>query len=174
MSSIHQRLKAAVLAIAVVGTIPDSGAAQPAVVSSLPPIPELYPSRDRAVLAAFADIASAAPYEWSGVIVERDGRYGFTLPVTSGRKYDVSIVTSIPKSFRIVALYHTHPCGAHTDRFSHTDVQLAVREKLPLYIRACRGRVYLFDPQEMTNDDRRRLRGMHGPFAGKELREGNP
>jgi hypothetical protein len=136
----------------------------------LPPAVELHASRDHAAVAVLASIEQG-PHEWAGVIVEREGRYAFTVPVTSGRKYSVSYVPAIPASFRIVALYHTHPCGVGDDRFSRIDVLTAVRSKLPSYIRTCRGRIYVLDPARLTNDDRRRLRNVpDGVFAGDEVR----
>lgn len=166
MATLHKSRNLAVVGLCCcIGVVEGAGPN-----AMLAPSVELHASRDRAAVAVLASIEQG-PHEWGGVIVEHGGRYGFTVPVTSGSKVSVSYVAALPPSFRIVAIYHTHPCGAGGDRFSRIDVLTAVRSKMPSYIRTCGGRIYVFDPSRLTNDDRRRLRDVHGGlFAGVEVR----
>jgi uncharacterized protein DUF4329 len=165
MNCLSRSASAASLALGLLGAGNPSGS-----ITRLSSSFEVYASEQQAAIAALTH-APDTPHEWAGVIVERNARYAYTLPVTSGERDRVSYVAVLPRAFRIVALYHTHPCRADSDRFSRGDVHTAVKERLPSYIRACGARIYWFDPKWLTNDDRRRLHDLHGGvFAGKEVR----
>jgi Domain of unknown function (DUF4329) len=171
-------LMAAVTVTALVLSLcPKTATANPprAIVSALPSNPSLYSTPDNAARAALTRITPKTLHEWGGVIVERGGHYSFTTPVTSGHESRLRYITAIPKSFRIVAMYHTHPCKPQGEYFSHVDAQNAMKLKLPSYVRSCVGQIYLLDPATFTTDDRRRLRNPHGGlFAGERVREPTP
>jgi hypothetical protein len=54
--------------------------------------------------------------------------------VTNNEKYSVSFKASLPAGTKKVALYHTHPKGKHSERFSSDDVETARAFSLPSFI----------------------------------------
>lgn len=94
-----------------------------------------YSSADEAAKAAeAAAMPLSRVYEFGGVIVERNGRFFYTTPTTSGRTGEVKIRALIPVGARLAGLYHTHPGDSCGEFFSTEDVSTAMQMKLPSYI----------------------------------------
>lgn len=90
-------------------------------------------------------------HEYGGVILESEGRYYFTEPVTNGRTGKIRFTAMVPSTHRIAAVYHTHPDeGEDTLKFSSDDVAQARSLGLRSYIGALRdGSIRVFDPATM-------------------------
>jgi len=100
----------------------------------------------------------SSDYEYGGVIVEGNGHYSFSIPNTDNEVAKVLIDTHInPETgYKVVALYHTHPCNPdYIQRyFSLPDTATAIYQSVESYIiDMCTNTVYLFDPSQDIPDD---------------------
>ena len=105
------------------------------------------------VTARFADV------EYGGVVVERGGRYFYTMPVTAHRGTELAFRILIPKDAHVVGMYHTHPRGriylGDVDAlayFSSNDIAIARSLGVVSYIaEECDHTVRMFDPSAAQN-----------------------
>jgi hypothetical protein len=88
--------------------------------------------------------------EFGGLILELEGRYCYTTPVTSYQFHEVRFHAEVPASARIAALFHTHLRHDGARWFSEADIATAVRFGVRSYIGIVdRGEVRVFDPARM-------------------------
>jgi Domain of unknown function (DUF4329) len=99
-----------------------------------------YPTLDAAALAAESACESMSWHsgnEFGGVLLERDGRYVYSIAQTSGLASHLDIRASFTSEYKLVGLYHTHPQGFDgevTRWFSVEDVRVATTLRVPSYI----------------------------------------
>lgn len=121
----------------------------------------LYKTLAAATLAAMHMAASFTihdpqHHEWAGVIVEQDGKYGYTIP-QRGEEDQFSITVRLLPSQKLAAIYHTHPDDTSdpdaTDMFSPQDIAIARQLNLPsfIWVQAAQH-VREFIPGEPVND----------------------
>lgn len=105
--------------------------------------------------AAVAGLRAAMPlsrvHEYGGAVLERAGRYYATEPVTNRRIANIEFTVVVPESYRIAAIYHTHPDGSdESDTFSPNDVRQAKTLNVVSYIGVMADRtIRLYDPNTM-------------------------
>jgi hypothetical protein len=104
--------------------------------------------------AARAALAVAMPLtrraEYGGAIFEIEGRYCYTVPVTSGHSHEVRFHAEGPAGARLAGVYHTHRRHDAAAWFSQADIETAKRLGVPSYIGVVsRREVRLFDPTRM-------------------------
>jgi hypothetical protein len=125
-------------------------AAAPAMASPASLLTEVVPYEtlnDAAKAAEAVAMPLSKVYEYGGVLVERNGKFFFTDPVTSGRVGEIKVRALIPAGSHLAALYHTHPGNGCGRLFSREDVETATGMRLPSYIGAVAdGSVRLFAP----------------------------
>jgi hypothetical protein len=125
--------------------------------------------------AALAAEAAAMPlsdhFEYGGVLIERAGRYYYTLPVTSGSNKELALRFSLPGDVKLAASFHTHPKYGDCDNyFSPTDVDAATRMRLPSYIGALiDGSIHRFVPGRTRTVSRAASMGCVGGSAGESV-----
>jgi hypothetical protein len=98
-----------------------------------------YDSQDEAAKAALTEIFttnSETSNEFAGVIVQMNGKYFYTCPVSSGETSSFSVRAAIPHNGKIVAIFHNHPGHEYSqlEYFSPNDVQVAKEMNLTSYI----------------------------------------
>jgi hypothetical protein len=99
-----------------------------------------FDTLDQAALAAEHACESMSFHsgnEFGGVLLERDGRYVYSLAQTSGMPSHFELRASFTSEYKLVGLYHTHPQGFDgevTRWFSVEDVRVANTLKVPSYI----------------------------------------
>jgi proteasome lid subunit RPN8/RPN11 len=105
-------------------------------VSTLPVQPQAFDTLDDAAKAAEAvAMPLSASFEYGGVILEHDGRYYFTQPVTSHERTHLTSAAAIPNGYHLAALFHSHPGSDGVGAFfSTTDVSTAEALHVPSYI----------------------------------------
>jgi hypothetical protein len=97
-----------------------------------------YLTMDAAGLAAEAacePISWHSGYEFGGLILEKDGKFYYTPAQTSKIKNHTDLRVSFTSDYHFVAIYHTHPGHAETDRwFSDVDTRAATVHRVASYI----------------------------------------
>lgn len=89
--------------------------------------------------------------EFMGSILQRDGRYVFT--VTAGAQGEDTVSIRIPKQLwpSVVAFWHTHGSAApHHRFFSDVDTTLVNESGLPFYLADHTGELKIFRPGDAT------------------------
>jgi proteasome lid subunit RPN8/RPN11 len=83
-------------------------------------------------------------YEYGGSIIERDGEYRVSVPVTNRDRNSVfQGCIAVPKGWRLAAIYHTH--AAHPV-FSKRDRRNAARLGVPTFMATMSdGRLFRYD-----------------------------
>lgn len=143
-------------------------------------LPEAVLAPDAPAYASVDDAARAAllkamplsrSHEHGGVILESEGRYYFTEPVTNGRTGEIRFAAMVPSTHRIAAVYHTHPDeGEDTLKFSANDVAQARSLGARSYIGVLRDRsIRVFDPGTMRAYRRPRSGSM---LSGGDIADG--
>lgn len=106
-----------------------------------PPIDTVgYETLDAAALAAeqaTEKISFDSGYEFGGVLLERDGKFYYTIAGTSKDPTHLELRVGFPSTYHMVGLYHTHPAGheGETSRwFSPEDIRVAKTLRVPSYI----------------------------------------
>jgi Domain of unknown function (DUF4329) len=134
-----------VIASAVLST---SALAQDLPVSSLSSS-ECYKSPDLAAVAGLDEAEKAnSRLEFAGAIVEKNGNFCYTSPVSNRDDGSFKVRLQFPKDYRLVALFHTHPDHPNSEFFSKADVDVATSTRLVSYIRVvAREETLRFDPK---------------------------
>jgi len=86
-----------------------------------------------------AAYAASQSKEFAGVIVNIDGKFYISTPVSSGQEGHFSLAIRLTASQHLVALYHSHPSNGSADgiksqSFSSDDVTVAKTLKVTSYI----------------------------------------
>ena len=124
-------------------------------------LPEAVLAPDAAAYASVDDAAHAAllvampvsqSHEHGGVVLESEGVYYFTTPVTNGRTGEIAFAVLLPSTHRIAGIYHTHPDeNEDSVKFSANDVAQAKARGARSYIGVMRDRsIRVFDPKTMS------------------------
>jgi proteasome lid subunit RPN8/RPN11 len=97
-----------------------------------------FDTLDQAAVAAeqaCEKISFDSGYEFGGVLLERDGKYYYTIASTSKDPTHFEIRAAFPSTYKLAGLYHTHP-GTDADSrwFSPEDVRVAGVLRVPSYI----------------------------------------
>lgn len=108
-----------------------------------------FSSPDSAAIAGLDQAEKASiQKEFAGAIVEKDGSYCYTEPVSNGVDGSFKVRLLFPKDYHLVAIYHTHPEAPKSELFSKEDVDLAKGNRLVSYIRVVgSGKTLRFDPK---------------------------
>lgn len=99
-----------------------------------------YPSQEAAVKAAFtACLERSTLLEYAGGVYQDHGQFYYSVPFSDGSQYEVrSFKIAIPRSARLVALYHTHPRsylpGDNSEEISDADIHTATNMAVPSYV----------------------------------------
>jgi proteasome lid subunit RPN8/RPN11 len=97
-----------------------------------------YETLDAAALAAeqaTEKISYDSGYEFGGVLLERDGKFYYTIAGTSKDPTHFDIRVGFTSQYRLAGIYHTHPGKEDTSRwFSPEDVRVAGVLRVPSYI----------------------------------------
>jgi hypothetical protein len=102
---------------------------------------------DAAKAALLKAAQQSTQVEYGGVIYRQGDLFCFTVPVTNNEKFSVAFKASLLAGTKKVALYHTHPKGKHSERFSSDDVETARGFNLPSFIGVIQtGEVRLYKP----------------------------
>jgi proteasome lid subunit RPN8/RPN11 len=127
-----------------------------------------------AVLAVYAIVTQPFPRaEVGGAIVEKDGRFFYTTPVTTAETMALGFRIGLHRGEKLVAWYHTHGAdprwGAfergEIESFSRNDVEIAKQRGVPAYVAIEPTRnVRVFDPSL----DKRRVTST-GRVFGREV-----
>ena len=123
-------------------------------------LPEAVLAPDAAAYASVDDAAHAAllvamplsrSHEHGGVVLESEGVFYFTVPVTNGRTGEIAFTVLLPSTHRIAGIYHTHPdVNEDTVKFSANDVAQAKARGARSYIGVRRDRsIRVYDPKTM-------------------------
>ena len=102
--------------------------------------------RPAMMAAAHAALSMTDQYEVGGAIYSKDGKFCYTLPVTQRQTYEIDYRVALPVGATLAALWHTHP-GLYpatietADRLSISDVALAQRMHVPMFIVAVPQRI---------------------------------
>lgn len=95
--------------------------------SSLPlskPSGNCYTELNQAAIQGLKEAAHQSDsIEYAGVIYQLGNRFCYTTAVTNKDPYKFAIRASFPGT--MVAIYHTHPDGLNSDRFSEPDINTA-------------------------------------------------
>lgn len=111
--------------------------------------------------AAIAGLREAMPrsrrYEYGGAVLERDGRFYFTAPVTNRRRAHIAFSVVVPARHRIAAIFHTHPDhDTEGEKFSTNDVSQAKELNVVSYLGVLADRtVRVYDPLNMPTQRHR-------------------
>jgi proteasome lid subunit RPN8/RPN11 len=110
-----------------------------------------FDDADSAARAALAvAMARSREQEHGGAIFERDGRYYYTEPVSSGTREESRYDVAAPAGSRLAAIYHSHPRHEMDECVSATDVATARRLRVRSYIGiVSKGCIRVFDPGNM-------------------------
>ena len=97
-----------------------------------------FDTLDQAAVAAeqaCEKISFDSGYEFGGVLLERDGKYYYTIASTSKDPTHFEIRAAFPSTYNLAGLYHSHP-GTNADSrwFSPEDVRVAGVLRVPSYI----------------------------------------
>lgn len=86
--------------------------------------------------------------EWGGAIFQRGNEFYASDPQSSGGKYGIGVHAKRDQPDDILsAIYHTHPKGKYSERFSPDDVRVAQSMKVPSFVGVAQnGNVIAFDP----------------------------
>lgn len=109
-----------------------------------------YDSAEAAAVAALAALRSGDKHveRGGGVLYNpQTDKYAFTQPVgqLSDAHFQASI--AVPQGWQLKSIYHSHPQGPESTRFSSDDVAMAKQLGIPSYILAhYDDRIRLFDP----------------------------
>lgn len=133
-----------------------------------------FDSAAAAVLAVFATVTLPFPRtEVGGAIVERDGNFFYTTPVTTAEAMALGFRIGLHRGEKLVAWYHTHGADprwddyrrGEIDWFSKQDVAIATQLGVPAYLAIEPTRsVRVFDPLL----DKRRVTST-GRTLGREI-----
>lgn len=98
-----------------------------------------YDSVDEAATAALEVAVDWAgehkrSVEYGGVLYEMNGKYLFTVPQTNGRRTSMVADVKYPAAAKLVGLYHNHPAGKGSERFSAIDINTAEELGVSSYI----------------------------------------
>ena len=97
-----------------------------------------YDTLDAAALAAeqaTEQISYDSGYEFGGVLLERDGKFYYTIAQTNKDTTHFELRVSFPSTYRLAGLYHSHPGTEESARwFSPEDVRVAGVLRVPSYI----------------------------------------
>lgn len=99
-----------------------------------------YDTLDQCAIAAeqaTEQISFHSGYEFGGVLLEKDGKFYYTIAGTSKQPTHFELRVGFPSTYHMVGLYHTHPQGTEgeTSRwFSVEDVRVAKTLRVPSYI----------------------------------------
>jgi hypothetical protein len=99
-----------------------------------------FDTLDQAAVAAEQSCESMSWHsgnEFGGVLLERDGKYVYSIAQTSGLASHFELRATFTSEYKLVGLYHTHPQGFDgevTRWFSVEDVRVANTLKVPSYI----------------------------------------
>lgn len=110
---------------------------------------QAYASADQAAVAALRiAMPLSRDYENGGAIIERDGAFYYSDPVSNGDTGHIAFKAALPKGSRLAAIYHTHPSSEENSRmFSWDDVAEAKKLNLNSYIGVVGdGTIRFFDP----------------------------
>jgi proteasome lid subunit RPN8/RPN11 len=108
---------------------------------------EPHPSAAQAATAALRTLfRDARPYESGGFVIEKDGGFRSSKPVTQRSRTEVNYCIALPRGARLAGLYHSHVGNAE---FSPRDRRNAERVGVPSYIGTIRGGgLFVYDPRE--------------------------
>lgn len=92
-----------------------------------------------ATAGEIAALSASRVKEFAGVIVQTDGKYYISLPVSSGQEGHFQLAIKLTATQHMVALYHSHPSnndadGIKSQQFSSDDVAVAKSLKVISYI----------------------------------------
>lgn len=110
-----------------------------AVAAQCPPIVFGPPhaSRDEVAIATLHSVFSDNDaYEWGGFLIEQNGAFRASKPVTQRARSEVNYCILLPRNAKLAGLYHTHVANA---AFSPRDRRNAARAGVPSYIGTIRG-----------------------------------
>ncbi len=124
----------------------------------LPDAPAYATVDDAAHAALLKAMPLSGSHEYGGAVMESEGVFYFTEPVTNGRTGEIAFAVQRPSTHRIVGIYHTHPDESeHTLKFSPNDVRQAKALAVRSYIGVMRDRsIRVYDPATMRVERFRR------------------
>ena len=107
----------------------------------------LQPSADKAAIATLQELVrEGRAYESGGFVIEKDGVFRSSKPVTQRSRTAVNYCIALPRGARLVAIYHTHVANP---QFSTKDRHNADRAGVPSYIATIHGaELFAYDPTE--------------------------
>ena len=102
------------------------------------PVSVAYDTLDSAAVAAeqsCEDMSWHSGYEFGGVLLERDGKFYYSIAQTSRNNAHIEIRYSFTTDYNFVGLYHTHPGNKEYARwFSDADTRTADVHHVVSYI----------------------------------------
>jgi proteasome lid subunit RPN8/RPN11 len=112
---------------------------------------QAYAGADQAAVAALRiAMPLSQDYENGGAIIERDGAFYYSDPVSNGDTGHIVFKAAFPEGGRLAAIYHTHPSSEEDSRmFSWDDVNEARKLNVDSYIGVLGdGTIRFFDPRK--------------------------
>jgi proteasome lid subunit RPN8/RPN11 len=95
-------------------------------------IKTLYPTLELAAIAVLAGlVAKGGNAEHGGFIIEIDGKYRHSKPVSQGHTDSVDYCIAYSPEWRVAGVYHTHP---EIPLFSKGDMDVARRSAVPSFL----------------------------------------
>lgn len=112
------------------------------------------------IVSALLSVPANTPHEHGGVIIQRkDGSCYATEPASQGDYGEFSAVIRLPRSARIVAIYHNHPgalLGSTTKFASPADIAMANALGVPTYIRVdAENKLRVYDPKRHSRQEQK-------------------
>lgn len=131
-----------ILALAACGKTPAPGSMDSLFVSSQIVEQQGFSTIDAAATAGIRmAVASSTQFErGGGILLGPNGKYYFTAPVGGSNAGEVKFKVEFSNTFKIVAVYHTHPAKCPvcetdlSDYFSNMDIKTALNLNLVSYI----------------------------------------
>lgn len=110
-----------------------------------PSFTDSHLSLEQAATTALRDLYHAGdPYESGGFVIEQDGKFRASKPVTQRSRSDVSYCIVLPRDAKLAGLYHTHVGHAG---FSARDRRNSERAGVPSFVGTIRsGAQLVYDP----------------------------
>jgi hypothetical protein len=127
---------------------------------------ESQPSLEHAATATLRALYHAGgAYESGGFVIEQDGVFRSSLPVTQRSRSDVNYCIVLPRDATLAGLYHTH---VGQTAFSPRDRRNSTRAGVPSFIGTIRGgALFVYDPRldQVSAIGERSLRARQAPAS---------
>ena len=94
-----------------------------------------YYSEETCAIAALVAVMNLNQgIEYGGFIVEENGKFYYSRPVTNNSSEEIQYDAIVPKNAKFVAVYHTHPDYPESNVYSSVDVRFAETNKVNSYL----------------------------------------